>query len=61
MYIIMFFRDFRMYQKPTLRKKQNKRPFLTGTLPETNSSPLKMHGWKMMFLLGPGLFSGASC
>ncbi len=28
------------------------------TLPETNSSPLKTNGWKMNFLLGPGLFSG---
>ena len=24
------------------------------TLPETNSSHLKMDGWKIMFLLGPG-------
>ena len=33
-----------------------------GTLPETNSSPLKMDGWNTTFLLGPGLFSGAmSC
>ena len=29
------------------------------TLPETNSSPLKMDGWKMNFLLGFGLFAGA--
>ncbi len=29
------------------------------TLPETNSSPLKMDGWNTTFLLGPGLFSGA--
>ena len=29
------------------------------TIPETNSSPLKMDGWKMNFLLGFGLFSGA--
>ena len=28
------------------------------TLPGTNSSPVKMDGWKMNFLLGPGLFSG---
>ena len=28
------------------------------TLPETNSSPLKIDGWKMNFLLGPGIFSG---
>ena len=28
------------------------------TLPETNSNfaPVKMDGWKMNFLLGPGLF-----
>ena len=31
----------------------------THTLPETNSSPLKMDGWKMNFLLGPGPISGA--
>ncbi len=30
-----------------------------GTLPETNSSPLKMDGWNTTFLLGFGLFSGA--
>ena len=30
------------------------------TLPETNSSPLKMDGWNNSFLLGPGLFSGAN-
>ena len=29
-----------------------------STLPETNSSHLKMDGWNMSFLLGPGLFSG---
>ena len=29
------------------------------SLPETNSSHLKIGGWKMNFLLGPGLFSGA--
>ena len=29
------------------------------TLPETNSSPLRMDGWNTSFLLGPGLFSGA--
>ena len=32
---------------------------LEYTLPETNSSPLKMDGWNTTFLLGPGLFSGA--
>ena len=31
------------------------------TLPETNSSPLKMDGWNTTFLLGFGLFSGANC
>ena len=30
-----------------------------STLPETNSSPLKMDGSNTSFLLGPGLFSGA--
>ena len=41
-------------------------PPLTGihnplevTLPETNSSPIKMDGWNTTFLLGFGLFSGA--
>ena len=29
------------------------------TLPEANSSHLKMDGWNPNFLLGPGLFSGA--
>ena len=33
--------------------------FLCHTLPETNSSHLKMDGWDTSFLLGPGLFSGA--
>ena len=28
------------------------------TLPETNSSPLKMDGWKMTFLLGWPIFRG---
>ena len=27
------------------------------TLPEANCSPLKIEGWKMNFLLGPGLVS----
>ena len=31
---------------------------LTHTLPETNSSPLKMDGWKMNFLLGWPNFRG---
>ena len=30
------------------------------TLPETNSSHLKIGGWKMNFPLGPGLYSGAN-
>ncbi len=32
-----------------------------STLPETNSLTLKINGWKMHFLLGPGLFSEANC
>ena len=39
-------------------------PSKMGTLPETNSSQLKMDGWNSTvysFLLGPGLFSVASC
>ena len=31
------------------------------TLPESNSLHLKMDGWKMNFLLGPGLFPEANC
>ena len=34
---------------------------LVLTSPETNSSHLKMDGWKTTFLLGFGLFSGANC
>ena len=35
--------------------------FLIDTLPETNSSHLKIGGWKMNFLLGVnGPFSGAN-
>ena len=33
--------------------------YLYITLPETNSSHLKIDGWKMSLLLGFGLFSGA--
>ena len=40
-----------------LKKKHQKK----STLPETNSSHLKMDGWKITYLLGPGLFSGANC
>ena len=29
-----------------------------GTLPETNSSPLKMDGWNTTFLLGRPIFRG---
>ncbi len=35
--------------------------FWLGTLPETAFWPLKINGWKMNFLLRPGLFSGANC
>jgi len=31
---------------------------ILDTLPETNSLPLKVDGWKMNFLLGPGPFTG---
>ena len=31
---------------------------LIGTLPETNSSPLKMDGWNTSFLLGNPIFRG---
>ena len=31
---------------------------LSITIPETDSSPLKINGWKTTFLLGPGLFLG---
>ena len=47
----------------SLRFQQNMRTELfvkNGTHPETNSFPLKMDGWKMNFLLGPGLFSRAN-
>ena len=30
----------------------------SSTLPETNSSPLKINGWKMSFLLGRRIFRG---
>ena len=33
---------------------------INSTLPETNSSHLKMDGWNTNFLSGPGLFSGAN-
>ena len=32
---------------------------LLATLPETNSSHLKIDGWKITFILGSGPFSGA--
>ena len=32
---------------------------MSYTLPETNSSHLKMDGWNINLLLGPYLFSGA--
>ena len=32
--------------------------FFGASYPETNESPLEINGWKMNFLLGPGLFSG---
>ena len=35
------------------------RSLLKLTLPETNSSHLKMDGWNTSFLLGPSLCSGA--
>ena len=31
------------------------------TLPETNELHLKIGGWKINFLLGPGLFLGGVC
>ena len=31
-------------------------PIFRGTLPETNSSPLKMDGWNTTFLLGRPIF-----
>ena len=31
------------------------------TPPQINVDPEKWCGWKMTFLLGPGLFSGANC
>ena len=31
---------------------------ILNTLPEINGLPLKVDGWKMNFLLGPGLFLG---
>ena len=31
---------------------------ILDTLPEIDGLPLKVDGWKMNFLLGPGLFSG---
>ena len=42
--------------QPTKKKHKKK-----STLPETNSSHLKMDGWEITYLLGPGLFSGANC
>ena len=45
----------------TVGQKSSDKLTSSSTLPETNSLPLPMDGWKMNFLLGPGLFSGASC
>ena len=38
------------FQKPHVLKS-----FFLFTLPETNSSPLKMDGWNTTFLLGRGI------
>ena len=56
---------WKIYRDTRIQKKSNA-PGVTGildgvALPETNSWPLKINGWKMNFLLGPGLFSGANC
>ena len=40
-------------------RAQKKASFKYFTVPETNSSPLKMDGWNTTFLLGFGLFSRA--
>ena len=41
-----------------VKKKQERSTCSQDTLPETNSSPLKMDGWKMNFLLGWPNFRG---
>ena len=54
-------RSWRLQQHDVLGDAQNlsKSVIIEHTLPKTNSSPLTNAGWKMSFLLGPGLFSGA--
>ena len=39
-------------------KTPGTRKHLRCTLPETNSLPLKMDGWKLNFLLGRTIFRG---
>ena len=46
---------------PTNRGWRLKWRYIPGTLQLTASLPLKMDGWKMSFLLGGCLFSGANC
>ena len=59
--MIDFERHFHLFpfspMEPTELVKEH--PTCTYTLPETNSSHLKMDSLKITFLLGPGNFSGA--
>ncbi len=49
---------FRWVAKNHLFSSAFKEELETTTLPETNSSPLKMDGWNTTFLLGRSIFRG---
>ena len=44
--------------KQNVGPPQSGPPEITVTPPKFNSKPLKMDGWNIIFLLGPGNFSG---
>ena len=48
----------RRYKEIGLTKNTSHLESLGDTLPETNSSPLKMDGWNTTFLLGRPIFRG---
>ena len=59
---LLIISNFFIYQMKYSQKNTSWKltPSKTSTLPETNSSHLKIDGWNISFLLGPGLFWGAT-
>ncbi len=58
---VMYNDVYSSYKKDDIKRMMKKVDFKPDSVPETNSSPLKMDGWNTILSYWDGPFSGAIC